>query len=512
MKLKIFAILLLAVVGLAAVAYTVIPSSGSASGNTKYVTANAAVTDVVNQVVATGSVQPVAVYSLAFGSQPVLTSSGSASSSSSSSSSSSNGSSSGSSATWDVVSVSVAPGATVTKGQELASADASDARLGLTVAKANLAAAAAKQALDTAGLNPTDRAAAHMSVTQAQQSLSQARTARSQTIAQNNLRLAQQTKAVSRAKSQLAADQAAPAPGPDPAKIAQDEAAVTSATDALASLKLQVAQSNSSAANQVTAASNQVTSAQLGYKSKTVGATAAALASDDAAVASAQQAVNKAQAAVDAGTLTSPVDGVVLAVNVTPGVVAPSGPAVTVQASGYQVAASVAETDLPSLKLGQTADITVTATKLPASGTVTQIYPAGTAASGGGVVSYPIVVAMPTAPAGTASGMSAQVSITTASAPNVLAVPSIALVGSSGGYDVRTLDASGQPQLTPVEVGLITSSMAEIKSGISAGTAVVVGTSSTRQGTTTTAGGLGGGLGGGALGGGGFGGGRGNGQ
>jgi multidrug efflux pump subunit AcrA (membrane-fusion protein) len=102
--------------------------------------------------------------------------------------------------------------------------------------------------------------------------------------------------------------------------------------------------------------------------------------------------------------------------------------------------------------------------------------------------------------------MTAEIAVTTASAPNVLAVPAIALdTAADGTYTVQVLDASGQPASVAVEVGLISSSLAEIKSGISEGTAVVTGTASDRtsSGTTVTTGipGLGGG---GAFPGGGF--------
>jgi multidrug efflux pump subunit AcrA (membrane-fusion protein) len=496
MKLKVAGILALVAVGVAAFVFTVFPPGSGSSASTRYVTATATKTDVINQVVATGTVEPVAIYGLAFGSKPTTLSSTSSSSSSSSSSSGNNG---GSTTTWNVVSVDATPGQAVTAGQDLAHADASDAQLNLTVAKASLAAAEARLSLDKAGLTPTDRAAARLSVTQAQQAVSQAATARSQTAAQNNLRLSQASRAVSQARAQLKRDENAQPPVPA-TQIKQDKAAVTQAEDALASLRLQVAQSNTQASNQVRSSQNQLRSARLGYKSKTQGATAATLASDRAAVATAQKDVATAQDTVDAATLVSPVDGVVLAVNITPGVDAPSGNAITVQSNAFQVAASVAETDLPVLKLGQATDVTVTATKLDATGKVTQISPSGSAGTGGGVVSYAIVVAVPEPPAGTAAGMSAQVSITTASAPSVVAVPSIALVGGADGYSVRVLDGSGQPQNVPVEVGLVTTSLAEIKSGIDAGTAVVVGTSSSRQGTTTTNGGFGGaGIGGGTF-------------
>jgi multidrug efflux pump subunit AcrA (membrane-fusion protein) len=85
--------------------------------------------------------------------------------------------------------------------------------------------------------------------------------------------------------------------------------------------------------------------------------------------------------------------------------------------------------------------------------------------------------------------MSAEIAVTTASATNVLAVPAIALgTATDGTYTVQVLDASGQPQSVAVDVGLISTSLAEITSGLTEGTAVVTGTASDRtsSGTTTT--------------------------
>ncbi len=482
MRLRVVGILLFVIVGVAAIIFTLLPPGGSGA-DARYQTVAATRTNVVAQVVATGTVGPVAVYDLAFGSPPVPQSS---------SASASNAGNGGSSVSWRVTNVAVTPGQKIAKGNVLATADDSDAQLALTVAQANLASAKARLSADKAGLTGSDKAAAKLSVTQAEQALSQARTAQSQTAKQNSLKLSQQKKAVSDARKQLAADQAADPPVSD-AQIAQDKSQVSQAENALASLKLQIQQSNTQAANQVKSAQNQVKSARYSYQAKVAGASEDQIASDEAAVATAQQSVATAQATVDAATLVSPVDGVVVEVNITADVDAPSGAAITVQSGAFEISASVAESDLPSLQLGQSADVTITATGETATGKVTEISPIGSSGTGGGVVSYPIVVSLPEPPAGTASGMSAQVSVTTASASDVLAVPSIALVGSTGSYSVRVLDGSGQPQLVAVQVGLVTSSMAEIQGGLTAGTDVVVGTSSTRQGSSTAVGGFGGG-------------------
>jgi macrolide-specific efflux system membrane fusion protein len=99
--------------------------------------------------------------------------------------------------------------------------------------------------------------------------------------------------------------------------------------------------------------------------------------------------------------------------------------------------------------------------------------------------------------------MSADVSITTAQAANVLLVPTTALVGSGGTYGVRLLDAGGQLVTQPVTVGLVTNTRAEVRDGLSEGQTVVTGVVTTTTTTTTGSGGLGGP---GGLGGGGFGG------
>ncbi len=88
-----------------------------------------------------------------------------ASTSSSSSASSGNGNNT---VSWRVTTVAVTPGQSVASGNVLATADDSDAQLALTVAQANLASAKAKLSTDKAGLSATDKAAAKLSVTQAQ--------------------------------------------------------------------------------------------------------------------------------------------------------------------------------------------------------------------------------------------------------------------------------------------------------------------------------------------------------
>ena len=188
------------------------------------------------------------------------------------------------------------------------------------------------------------------------------------------------------------------------------------------------------------------------------------------------------QQQIAAATLKAPIAGVVTAVNIRAGFDAPAGPAIVIASTTYQVTTDVVESDLAGIKLGQEASVTIDALGAEARGTVTAISPvAGDGSSG--VVAFPVTVTLTDAPAGARAGMSAEVTITIASATGVLTVPSSALQGSDGDYEVMTLGADGTPRRQRVEVGLLTSTTAEITSGLAEGTAVVTGTASDLIGT-----------------------------
>jgi macrolide-specific efflux system membrane fusion protein len=187
-----------------------------------------------------------------------------------------------------------------------------------------------------------------------------------------------------------------------------------------------------------------------------------------------------------------------VAVNVQPNTIAPVGWAITMQTTALQASASFAETSVVGLKVGQPATVTVTAPNVTVPGTVVSITPVGTSSGSNSVVTFNVTVSLNSPPATVLSGMSASVAVTTAEAQNVITVPAIAVVGSSGNYEVRVLDSAGKEQLVPVQVGLMSSSLAEIQSGISAGQTVITGSVSALN-STSTSGGIGGLGGGGAI-------------
>lgn len=340
--------------------------------------------------------------------------------------------------------------------------------------------------------------ALQLAVTQAQQQLDTltlqvqaANTQTSVTNQQNQLKLAQMQAALAAAQQKLADDQAA---GPAAATIKADQAAIDQSQQQLDTLRLSISSSDSSSANQLASAGLSLSSSQHNYSTRVAPASASVIATDKASVATAERSVSDAEDTLSRSTLTSPVDGVVTAVNVVDGATAPGSVDLTVASLEMEVSATVTETDYPALKVGQAVSVSVTALAKTATGTVKEINPVGTSSGTGGVVSYPIVVSIDPAPAGTASGMSADIEVTTGEAAGVLSVPATALSGTSGNYSVTVLDADGVATAQAVQVGLVTSSLAEITSGLTEGQTVITGVNTTRTGTTTTTtGGFGGG-------------------
>jgi macrolide-specific efflux system membrane fusion protein len=233
---------------------------------------------------------------------------------------------------------------------------------------------------------------------------------------------------------------------------------------------------------------------------------AATILSDRANLATAQQALTAAQLAVTNATIVAPADGLLTAVNIVAGSNAPSGYAIQLACRPMVVTASFAEADITKLKVGQTASVAVSAAGATVDGSVSQIVPtASTAGGSSSVVGYTVMVTLGSAPETVLAGMSATVTVTTASVENAVRVPATALSGSSGaGYTVLVMAADGTVQTKSVEVGLVTTSYAQITSGLAEGERVVTGSISNR---TTT--GNGGGVNFGGLTGGGFSGGNG---
>jgi RND family efflux transporter MFP subunit len=464
----------LIVVGVGAVIFALFGPAFGKSDTTQYITSQATTTNVVNEAQADGTLSAARTYGLSFGADPAIVDPSSSSSSNS-----------GSGGTWLVKDVSATVGQQVKAGDVLATADTTDQQNALDLAQANLSAAQAKYEADNGGPTSTDQQSAQLSVDQAQQQLDAATKSRDNTASQNQIKLQQSQNALSQARSKLSDDRSSHAPS---ALITSDKQAVTQAESDLKLTKAQIQASNQSANQQVASAQLSLQSAQNGYTSQTAPASAQTLSSDKASVLQAQQAVDDAQQQLDGAVIKAPEDGTIVAVNVVAGTTAPSGDAVEMMTNDLNVTADFAESDVPNIAAGQKASVTITATGDQVPGTVTTVTPVASTSGASSVVSYSVTVALDNDPAKSLPGMSAQVAITIDEADNVVAIPAIALEGSNGNYAVRVLNADGSVTQTPVQVGLITSSLAEIKSGISDGQAVVTGTTSSLNSTSTTGG------------------------
>jgi macrolide-specific efflux system membrane fusion protein len=369
MKRKLFALVVLVAIGVAAVAVTFGGFGAAAATSNQYLSTPATVGSITDEVAATGSLAAASTYGLVFGTDPYL-------------STGEDGEAPQAERVWPVTDVRVKPGDRVRAGDVLAAAATADAQRDLATATADLR---------TANINLT--------------------------IAKERL---------------------------DNARDADD-------TDA-----------ERQALMQYYAAQNQRSKASA----------------DRIAI----------QRQIKAAVLRAPIDGLVTAVNVTKGFDAPAGPAILVASTSFTVTTDVVESDLAEVEPGQKATVTVDAIGASLDGTVTAISPTP-GDSQTGVVSYPVTITVANPPAAARAGMSADVSITTATANNVLTVPSTALKGDEGQYAVMVLNADGSTQMVAVDVGLVTNAMAEIKSGLTEGANVVTGTTADLLSNPSNAGG-----------------------
>ena len=263
------------------------------------------------------------------------------------------------------------------------------------------------------------------------------------------------------------------------------------ATATNTSLRVSIA----TATSKVNTATIEVATAQDAYDAATTTAqlrqTKIALLNARDGLAQAKAALADLNAQLSHASLVAPADGIVTVINLTVGANAPVADAIDLTAATFQVTANVVESDVSTLQIGQPATVTVSAISADLTGSVTAIAPVAEASTSGGVVSYAVTVSLQAPPPSLRPGMTADVTVTTASASGVLAVPAAAIRGTSGNYNVLVLTAAGTAEARPVTVGLMTSSLVEIKSGLNAGDVVITGTASQQRTTTGGQGGNG---------------------
>ena len=151
-----------------------------------------------------------------------------------------------------------------------------------------------------------------------------------------------------------------------------------------------------------------------------------------------------------------------------------------VSPSRLSASASISQSDIASLKVGQKAQMTIDGYATGAfTGRISFISsePASSsssATSSSSSTQYSITVSPQGLPKFAKSGMTGTLDIVLKQASNVLMVPTSAVSGSAGTSFVRVMQ-DGQPVFRQVQTGMATSSYTEITSGLTAGETVVTG-------------------------------------
>jgi multidrug efflux pump subunit AcrA (membrane-fusion protein) len=140
------------------------------------------------------------------------------------------------------------------------------------------------------------------------------------------------------------------------------------------------------------------------------------------------------------------------------------------------VTATIAEADIGALKVGQDAEVTLSASNETMTGTVSAVSPEGTTTSN--VVQYPVTVSISDPVASARLGASVSVTITTGSAENALTLLTSAITTTGSRHTVALLK-NGVATPTVIETGLEGTSTTEIKSGLAVGDVVQIPSTST---------------------------------
>jgi len=257
-----------------------------------------------------------------------------------------------------------------------------------------------------------------------------------------------------------------------------------------------------------TGASGQQVSTQQVSTPSLSGPTSAELVADQAAADAAQANVTAAQQDLAQGTIVSPIDGTVAAVDMKVGdhvgAASSTENIVVVGPGGYEVTTTVPVTDIGNVKLADAASVVPDGSGSAIDGKVVSIGVVPT--TSGSTTSYPVVIGLNGSPDGLRNGGDASVTITLNQVNNVLAVPTSAVrTAGAGAFHIVMVLSGSKTQTMPVQVGAIGPDLTEIKSGLQEGQQVVIAdlNAPLPSNTTTRLGGGGGGLGGGGFGGGG---------
>lgn len=201
-----------------------------------------------------------------------------------------------------------------------------------------------------------------------------------------------------------------------------------------------------------------------------------------ASVAQAEANVNDAKANLTGAKIFAPFNGVVSAVNIKAGEY-PSGDAAAAAAismfsteGNYKISASIDDTDITDVKVGQEVRITFDAlTGVALKGKVTNKAVLGEVQSSG-LVTFPVTVEITLGQDNADKlipGLSATVAIVTDGKKDVLTVPDAA-IKSFGGKKIVMVETGGKTEQKEITTGLDDGASSEVISGLSEGDKVTM--------------------------------------
>jgi len=219
--------------------------------------------------------------------------------------------------------------------------------------------------------------------------------------------------------------------------------------------------------------------AQANLAKLTASATATDLQIQQAAVTQADASLKQAELNLDNATLKAPFAGIAAQVNVVQGSMAGTGTAAVklINRDPLHVDLRLSENDVAQVQLNQPVKLTIQSLDgWQTEGKVSYIAPASD--SSNGVVTYAVRVSFADNVPSVKVGMTADLSIVTASKENVLLVPNTALLpkGAARVVQVPATNAQGQPAApreVEVRTGLSDGTYTEILSGLTEGQSVI---------------------------------------
>jgi RND family efflux transporter MFP subunit len=198
------------------------------------------------------------------------------------------------------------------------------------------------------------------------------------------------------------------------------------------------------------------------------------IASDEAAIDTAKANLVEAQQSLDAAELSSPISGTIASVGVTVGDTVSADSStdviVIVGTQSYEATGTLSSTQVASVKVGYSAQVTVDGMTGTLAGTVAQVGPVQSGTSG---YTYPVVVALPATATRLYSGSTANVVISTGQAKDVLAVPSSAVIIQGTRSYVLTL-SSGKLTDNTIKTGIVGGIYTQVLSGLKEGESIVL--------------------------------------